>query len=566
MEVAEMVRKWLEIAKAEFFVLTARFKAQRKFFMSIMIILGVLWAAYFAPLLVGLVMDALIPLTQIRVLLQVMFPGFMRAVMLFLWMFLLLIPLSRALAEVKIGQWEILLANDVNTRDILVGTFLGKVPTYTLYVLFLAPLLLAPFQLAFQVSLLGQLLIYTVLTLMMLTTIWLSNVVGAAIQAKLGDSPRGNDIAKAIAMLMGLITIVPVLGLQLFASQLSAILGMNVFLAFPFTWSADLVSWLAITFNGINLTASQIANFQSILQLDLLANGLLMTLFGVACVGIGFLSTERLFTYGIGVRTETIRTVRHENLILQGLYKISPSSFGLIIVTSLKTLFRKVQNLSKIAMALTLALILPVLVVLVYGQRYSLMLSSLLPVTSYGLAFMGVLIFSGTTFLESQNQLWIIKSSPRGASRFVKARIVIAFLIALPLSLIPTIEITVMMGLELFQFLGLFANNYFIVCGAALLGTGITALNPNYEDTKSPAHQKNMTTAMMICLFVTMGGPLLLSIITKRIIGVPFETIMASLGIVGEGVAQGIITTTSLLVIGGLLVLVGIRRLGRPDA
>jgi hypothetical protein len=566
MEIAKMVRKWLEIAKAEFFVLTARFKAQRKFFMSIMIILGVLWAAYFAPLLVGLVMDALIPFTQIHVLLQVMFPGFMRAVMLFLWMFLLLIPLSRALAEVKIGQWEILLANDVNTRDILVGTFLGKVPSNTLYVLFLAPLLLAPFQLAFQVSFLGQLLIYTVLTLMMLTTIWLSNVVGVAVQAKLGDSLRGNDIAKAIAMLMGLITIVPVLGLQFFASQLSAILGMNVFLVFPFTWSADLVSWLAITFNGINLTTSQIADFQNILQLDLLANVLLMTLFGVACVGIGFLSTGRLLTYGIGVRTETIRTVRHENPILQGLYKISPSSFGLIIVTSLKTFFRKVQNLSKVAMALTLALILPVLVVLVYGQRYSLMLSSLLPVTSYGLAFMGVLIFSGTTFLESQNQLWIIKSSPRGASRFVKALIVISFLIALPLSLISTIEITVMMGLELFQFLGLFANNYFIVCGAALLGTGITALNPNYEDTKSPAHQKNMTTAMMICLLVTMGGPLLLSIITKRIIGVPFETIMASLGIVGEGVAQGIITTTSLLVIGGLLVLVGIRRLGRPDA
>jgi hypothetical protein len=316
MEVAEMVHKWLEIAKAEFFVLTARFKAQRKFFMSIMIILGMFWAAYFAPLLVGLVMDALIPLTQIRVLLQVMFPGFMRAVMLLLWMFLLLIPLSHALREVKIGQWEILLANDVDTRDILVGTFLGKVPTYTLYVLFLAPLLLAPFQLAFQVSLLGQLLIYTVLTLMMLTTIWLSNIVGATIQAKLGDSPRGNDIAKAIAMLMGLITIVPVLSLQLFASQISAFLGMNVFLVFPFTWSADLVSWLAITFNGISLTTSQIANFQSILQLDLLTNGLLMTLFGVVCIGIGVLSTERLFTYGVGVRTETTKTVRHETQFL----------------------------------------------------------------------------------------------------------------------------------------------------------------------------------------------------------------------------------------------------------
>jgi hypothetical protein len=565
MDVAEMVRKWLIIAKAEFFVLTARFKGRRKLFMSLLFILGMLWAAYIAPLIVNLVMDTLIPIAQIHVILQVMFPGLMRAVMLLLWIFLLIIPLSQALADIKIGQWEILLASNVKTRDILVGTFLGKILTNTLYILFLAPLLLAPFLLAFQVSLLGQLIIYTTLILMVLTTLWVSNIITAAIQAKLGDSPRGNDIAKAIAMLMGLITIIPIIGLQFFASQFSTILGMNIFLVFPFTWSADFISWCAIIFNGIKLSASQIANFQSILQLDLLTNGLLLGLFSVACVGIGFLSTERLFTYRMGARTETIKTVSRENILLRGLRAISPRSFGILVVTSFKTLFRKAQNLSKIAMALTLALVLPFLVILIYGQRYDIALDSLLPITGYGLAFMGVMAFSGTSFLESQDQLWIIQGAPRGASQFVKARLLIAFLIALPLSLIPTMIITILMGIELFRCFWLFVYGYIITCSAALLGTGITAINPNYEDMKSPAHNQNMMIGMMICLFATMLGPFLLSFITRITIGVSLDTILLTLGIVNEGVGQAIISTALLLVLGTILVLVGTRRLGRPD-
>ncbi len=565
MEVAEMVCKWLQIAKAEFFVLTARFKGHRKLFMGLILSFGLLWAVYFAPFVVGLVMEVLTPITPIRVIIQVMFPGLMRAVMLLLWMLLLILPLSQALAEIKIGQWEILLASNVTTRDILVGTFLGKIPNYTLYVLVLAPLLLSPFLLALQVSLLGQLLIYTTLTLMVLTIIWLSNIICAAVQAKLGESSRGNDIAKALALLMGLIVIIPVLGLQLFATQFSVILGLNVFLVFPFTWSADLVSWLAITFNGINLTASQIAHFQNVLQFDLFTNGLLVVVFGVMCIGISLLFAERLFTYRIGARSETVRTVKRENILLRGLRKISPSSFGSLVVTSFKTFFRQIQNLSKIAMALTLSVILPFLVILVYGQHSPITLDSLLPITGYGLAFMGIMAFSGTSFLESKDQLWMIQAVPHGTSRFVKARLVIAFLIALPISLIPTMILTITMGLELFQFFWLFGYSYAMVCGAALFGTGITAMNPNYEDMKSPIHTTNMMIANMTCLFVTMASPLIFNIITRFFIGVSLDTLLVTWGFLSAAVGRTIITTAFLLILGTLLVLVGTRRLGRPD-
>jgi hypothetical protein len=531
---------------------------------SLLFMLGIVWAAWVAPILVMLVLDFLVPIARIDLSLQFMLPGLMRAVMLLLWMLVLITPLSQALTEIKIGQWEILLASNAKTRDILAGTFLGKIPTNTFCILVLAPILLAPLVSAFQVSLLGLMLIYTTLILMVLTALWVSNVTCAAIQAKLGDSPRGNDIAKAIAMLLGLITVIPVLGLQLFAPQLSAILGLNIFLVLPSTWSADFVSWLVITFNGINLTASQIASFQSILELDLFTNGLLMTLFGVACVAVGLLSAGHIFTYRIGRRAETTSTMKRKSSLLRHLGSIKPSSFGVLVVTTLKTFYRKAQNLSKIAMALTMALMLPFLVILVFGQRGPITLDSLLPTTGSGLAYAGIIAFSGTSFLEGRDQLWIIQTTPHGASRFVKARLLVALFLALPLSLVPTTTIAMLMSVDFFGFLGLFAYGYLMVCGAALLGTGITALSPNYEDMKSPVHTRNMMIAMMICLFVTMADPLLLSFITRITMGVSLDTLLANLGLASE-MGRAIIATTSLLVLGGVVVMVGTQRLGRVD-
>jgi hypothetical protein len=74
-----------------------------------------------------------------------------------------------------------------------------------------------------------------------------------------------------------------------------------------------------------------------------------------------------------------------------------------------------------------------------------------------------------------------------------------------------------------------------------------------------------MMIGMMICLFATMLGPFLLSFITRITIGVSLDTILLTLGIVNEGVGQAIISTALLLVLGTILVLVGTRRLGRPD-
>ena len=170
--------------------------------MGFLTAIAFIWALIGAPMLIGGIISAVFPLESLKPLLQVIFPGLMRTVALFVWILLLLFPLSFALQEIKIGQWEIFLSNNVRTKEIMTGTFLGKVPLFGLIVIFLAPVIIAPLAIAFEVNILGQALIYGVLTVMALGTIWFSNFITSAVQARLGDSSRGNDIAKGLAMVI----------------------------------------------------------------------------------------------------------------------------------------------------------------------------------------------------------------------------------------------------------------------------------------------------------------------------------------------------------------------------
>lgn len=560
-----MTRKWFAITKAEYLVLTSSLRPRRNLWMSLLLVFGLIWAAFIAPLMVGAVIDSIIPLTLVRGLLLVMFPGLMRAVLFFLFVMMFLMPLSYSLQEIKIGQWEIFFSNNTRTRDILVGTFLGKIPIYGLIILYLAPPLLSVFLLAFEVSLVGQALIYGTLLLMVVTTLWLSNFVTAMIQAKLGDSPRGNDIAKGLAMLLALIIIVPMYGLMFFGPQLSSLLGMNVFLLFPFTWPADVITWLAITFNGLALTGIQIAAFQVILQFNLMTSGILMIAFSLACLAIGLTGADRVFTFRMGARTETVTTIRGENLLLQGIRRVAPSAFGSLVVTSLKDFFRKAQNLSRIAYGLVLAVILPFLMSTIATiDDFGVSIAMLVLVSGAGMVVIGGMTFAGTGFLESKDQLWIIQSAPHGASRYVKARLALAFLVLLPLTIIPVLIIALLNGLNIVISSGLFIFSYAIACGAAMFATGLTALNPHFEDTKSPEHIMNLTMSMMVPQFLMMS-PFLL-ILVGAITKIPFNRILVNLfGFFGEASAWAITAAIPLLVISGLMVLMGTRILGQPE-
>jgi hypothetical protein len=562
MEVIRVARNWLTIAKAEFLVLSAGMRPHRKLYTAILYALGLVWAVYGAPtMMVGLI-TAIIPLSEIQTMMMVIFPGLMRSVMMFLWLVLILFPMARALEEIKIGHWEIYLSNNVKTRDILVGGFLGLVPLYGLVTIFLAPLVLSPFMAVYEVSIIGQILVYGTLVLSAVVALWLSSFITSFIQSKLGDSSRGNDIAKALSIFVAVAAIVPMYAIMFAMETMSQILGMNAFLILPFTWSADLISWLTITFNGVGLTGSQILGFSATLSLDLLTSGVLVAGFALLAFGGSLLAADRIFTIHAGARTERVTTITKENIFVRNVRKIGGGPFGALMATNMKDYFRKAQNMSKLFYGLVLAIILPVMMNFATDLGEGMPMMELVGVFGMMFALVGGFPHAGIAFLESRDQLWILQGTPHGAAKFVKSRVAMAAITNVFVTMIPVAVMAVIFNLGIVDILTLYVFGLIVVIGSSMVAIGVTARNPDYEDTKSPAHQANVMMAMMIPMFAMMGS--LFSLIFMAIfdLDVVFETI---LGVLGFEIFFTMIGPTILLTLGSIFLVSGIRSLSSPE-
>ena len=488
---------WFHIARAEFQVQTSGIRTHRRIVVSGSIVLGIIWALLIAPTLIGYVLTEVLEIPRLAV--AMVMPGLMRAGIMFIWLILLIPSLSNALQEVKVGQWEILLSNRVKTREILVGTFVGRLAIYGLCVLYLAPLLVAPFAHALAVSSVGLALMYFTVFVVTVSTIWLSNLVGTAIQSKLGASSRGKDLAKALALVLSPVAVFPLLGLQLFAPMMSEILGLDVFLLFPFTWGADLVTQIAVIFNGIGPSMEGLV---AVLGLGPSLSLLLLGGFSIFVVLLGLYSADRFFIIGEGARTESVTTIHRENIVLRGVRRISSGSFGVLIVTGLKDFGRKAENLARLALLMALALLLPYFVFIRAGEFE---LTSVAIMMSLMLGFLGVQVFGGVGFLESKDQLWTIQATPHGVQRYVKAKAIQCILLIVPVVLLPSVLYAVVLRLNLSRILFLLSTSFISCLGGAFVGIGIAAGNPTYEDTKSGAYITNIVEGMGLVVVSSMS-------------------------------------------------------------
>ncbi|MFW9831748.1 MAG: hypothetical protein ACFFD8_08235 [Candidatus Thorarchaeota archaeon] len=278
-------------------------------------------------------------------------------------------------------------------------------------------------------------------------------------------------------------------------------------------------------------------------------------------------AADRIFTYNIGARTEQITTVKHENVIYRGIRKIASGSFGTLVITCMKDFFRKASNLSKIAYGVILAVVLPILMVQIMvtiGDSAGIDMLMLVRIGGIGMGLIGGFTFSGTAFMESKDQLWIIQSTPSGTSQYVKARIVSALIIAIPLCIIPALVITFLAaaGVEILLFMLFYG--YVVISGGILFGTGITAMNPYYENTKSPEHQTNVIITTMGVQFA-LFGPIMISLISD-ILGLPFwDMIRNTVGIVGIPYAFAFFGIVTLLIVSSGALFIGMKRLSRPE-
>ena len=138
-------------------------------------------------------------------------------------------------------------------------------------------------------------------------------------------------------------------------------------------------------------------------------------------------------------------------------------------------------------------------------------------------------------------------------------------MISIVLAVIPSVILYFMMSLTVFEFATLLGLGYVAVVGGMLTATGVTARNPNYEDTKSPAHQANIMMSVMIAEFSIIGvmfADIFLTIGT----GIDFFGMIANF--FGPGNMMFGVSVIGLVVqwiLAGILVWSGIRYLSRPD-
>jgi hypothetical protein len=547
-----VARTWLVIAKAEFRVATSRFKSRRLLVVTILFLIGFVWAIAIAPWMMKGFFDLFD--TQVNQVLQVAYPGIMRSVMLLLWTMVLVYPISYSLQEVKIGQWEIMLSNNVSTREMLFGMFLGKIPQYSLLVIFMAPLLISPFINFYQVSVLGQLVAYLIVVAFVLFTLLLSTTLSTAIQARLGDSPRGNDIAKAMGIIVALVFLIPLYSLLYFAEDFAQLLGLNVFLILPSTWPADLVTWTTIYFNGINLDTNVIDGFERMLGLSFDWTLSFVGLYSLMVLIIGLVTPDRIFSLEAGARTETVTTVGRENILLRSIRRIAPGSRGVLIVIMLKDFGRKAQNTSKLLYGMFLSVLIPMMVN--YGSTgYALSQTEILVFFSFFasmvLGMIGGVTFGGVGFLESRDHLWTLKSAPSGVSKFLISRVINGFLFAIPMVMAPAIILTLMLSLTVVSFVIMLVYSYVILCCTILVGIGVTAANPAYEDTKSSAFHVNMVVTSLCSLFAILMG-----FVLEFTSGVFLDNVILGM----------IVAVLPIVIVGPLVLSLGAHRLSKSES
>jgi hypothetical protein len=502
-----VVRAWSTIARAEYQVTTSRFRKRRLYAVLILILIGLFWAIVISPWIMNSFFDLFS--TEVQQVLQVAYPGVMRSVMLLLWTLILVFPISFALQEVKIGQWEIMLSNNVSTRDMMFGMFLGRIPHYCLFILFLAPLLISPFINFYQVSIIGQLFVYLALIVFVLATLLLSTVLSTAIQAKLGESPRGNDIAKAMGLVVVVIFLLPLYTFMYFAEDFARLLGLNTFLLIPSTWPADLITWITIHFTGVNLSPADIGLYKEMLGLNFEWAFVLLGFYSLLVLSMAFITPDRIFSFEAGARTETVTTVGKENIILGLIRRIAPGSRGVLIVSMLKDFGRKAQNTSRVVYGIFLSILVPVMVSSSSGlteldPMQILVFTSLF--VNMILGMIGGVTFGGVGFLESKDHLWTFKSAPRGVLKFLAARIIDGFLFAIPMAILPVLILSIILSFSLANFVIMLLYAYVVICCTILVGIGITSINPAYEDIKSSAFHQNTGATSVLTMFAIIIG------------------------------------------------------------
>ena len=534
--------KWLVVARNQYRISTSSIRRIRAYFLYLAIGLLAVYVGLIAPAIVNpfiddflafIITQAAVPLVQI---------------MLFMFFFfMILFPISDTLRELQTKQIEILLAAPVKPSDVLLGEFLGKMPFYAIaiavvtgtFTAFLTPMGLDIAQIV---------IIIAVFVITFLSAFWIGVVIAAVLGTKLGKIARGKDVGRALAVII-VLPMIAVLYAIIGGGLPEALVnpGTNqmvrtVLSVLPSSWSAEIFVGFASNPGNIG-----VVGFETLT----LFGGLLI--FFIAALWVGTKVANR--AYSLDTSKFTASTAKSDGFF----YKIirfmgGGRSFGSLLSSIFKDYSRRLENLSWIIYAVGLVVLIRVFI----SDPSSEPIDQLVFFSEMAFPFLAAFVVG--TVSRGKNTLFIFKKAPSGIWKFVKARLLQGWLVAVPIATVLIAGSTILLPQIRLEFL--LIN---VVWGAlrtlALVSVvlGLAIINPIFAE-ESRERNLGIIINLMVILFATIG----LEIGLSRV-GLSFEKILPNIDAFTARLFDHFLLTLVFLLVGILLLYIGIRKLDRIE-
>ena len=492
------VPKWLVVARNEYRIRINSIRTIRPYFPYLVIALLAVYVAFIAPAVVSLFIDDLLAFFLSQVALA-MVP----IIMFIIFFYFIILPITYTLQGMQAGQVEIFLAAPIKPSDVLLGEFLGVMPFYAIAITVMAGFFTAALN-PLGLDMLQIAITVIIFVVTFLSALWIGTVIAALVRTKFAKSARGRDVGRALSLVLALPMIAvmyAIMGgglLEALADPGTSGMVRAILSLLPSSWGAEVI---------VNF-ASNPGNIGAVGFETLTRFGGLVAFF-VAVLWLGTKAANR--AYSIEPTTFTASRAKPDGFFYRTVrYLGGGGSFGTLLVSVFKDYGRRLENLSRIAYIVGLI----AMVNIFFGGGFDDPEAALL-MGLFLFPFLAVLVVGQVT-AGGKESLFIYKKTPFGVGRFVKARLLQGWLVAVPIgvaiTVVSMISIPQTTLISLLTYTGFMA---LIVAANVTLALGLSLLNPEFsENTRTQMFGLivNAQVAMFVSLGIFIGSLIVLDL------------------------------------------------------
>jgi hypothetical protein len=480
------VRKWLVVARNEYRTRVNSIRSIRPYFPYLVIGLLAVYVAFIAPAVVSLFTSDLVAffLSQVAV-------AMVPILMFMIFFYFMILPITYTLQGLQAGRVEIFLAAPIKPSDVLLGEFLGVVPFYAIAITVMAGFFTA------ALNPLGLDVVQIAITVMIfvvtfLSALWIGTVIAALIRTKFAKTARGRDIGKALSLVLALPMIAimyAIMGgglLEALADPGTSGMVKAILSMLPSSWGGEVI--ISFGSNPGNIGA---VGFETLTRFG----GLVV--FFAAVLWLGTKAANR--AYSIEPTTFTASRAKPDGFFYRTVrYLGGGGSFGTLLVSVFKNYGRRLENLSRIAYIIGLIAMMKIF----FGGQEDPEGALIMGLFLY--PFLAVLVVGQVT-AGGKESLFIYKKTPFGVGRFVKARLLQGWLVAVPIgaaiTAVSMISIPQTTLISLLTYTGFMA---LIVAGNVALALGLSLLNPEFSEN-TRAQMIGLMVNAQVAIFISIG-------------------------------------------------------------